>query len=359
MDMADQPDFIVDPSGRAQDVRRQKYSQRAGSPPPRQPGYESSGNGKGRPTYGHSPQKPKRPTQVIVIPIGLIFTIILCVLGKFIDLPSTKVELPNSGRYSSDFDLGSSDYDLGNSYFYYGEYNMAIAQFNKAISSKPDHGLAYNNRGLAYYRLGETDKAIADLSKAIQLLPGSAMPYTNRGAVYLSEREYGNAIADLDIALELSPMLSKAYYNRGQAHLFLGNYRSAVADFDKAILYTPESIPSMAYQKPNDDSLPSSRIAEEIRLTQSYTDLPMTYANRGYAHLHRGDHTKALADLDKAIGLQPELALAYYYRGVAHCSIGRLSEGIADLEKVLELNNDPAVQQDAETYLKTIGAESH
>jgi tetratricopeptide (TPR) repeat protein len=66
------------------------------------------------------------------------------------------------------------------------EYQLAIEDFNKVISLKPDYIKAYNNRGIVYTKLGLHQKAIDDFNKAISLNPKYADAYNNRAVVYLN-----------------------------------------------------------------------------------------------------------------------------------------------------------------------------
>lgn len=59
----------------------------------------------------------------------------------------------------------NSAYNKGES----GDYQGAIADYNQAINIKPDHALAYNNRGNAKSDLGDYQGAIADYNQAAQL----------------------------------------------------------------------------------------------------------------------------------------------------------------------------------------------
>ena len=52
----------------------------------------------------------------------------------------------------------------------------------------------------------------------------------------------------------------------------------------------------------------------------------------------RVDYTGAIADLDKAIELDPNYALAYTNRGLAKAHLKQYSEAIADYDKAIELD---------------------
>ena len=53
---------------------------------------------------------------------------------------------------------------------------------------------------------------------------------------------------------------------------------------------------------------------------------------------HRGDCPEAVADLNHALRLNPNLAEAHYELGLIALSQGRLDQGIASLEKAVSLN---------------------
>ena len=70
------------------------------------------------------------------------------------------------------------------------------------------------------------------------------------------------------------------------------------------------------------------------------------YYNRGNVYLNLDELDKAIADLTKAIELDPQLALAYRRRGTAFTAQVELDKAIADYSKAIEL--DP---EDASTYI--------
>jgi tetratricopeptide (TPR) repeat protein/photosystem II stability/assembly factor-like uncharacterized protein len=298
--MADKPDFIVDPSGNAQDVRGQKNS-----PEPHPSSAQKPGSRPARPRgdsylYTQYNQTPKSRPGFIVIPIGLLITLIVGVLRLFGGHAAqnthsdTNVSMMNAGVYS----------------YNAGDFDEAILNLNIVIMDDPNFGEAYNNRGLAYFAKGETDRAMVDFDKAIQLLPDLAVPYSNRGLVYLAMGQPGQALADLDKAIELNPKFSKAYYNRGLGHLDLGNTDQAIADFDKAIDFTPEWIASMQMKMPTGESPLTRSLTNDLMNSQTYADLPKVYASRAMANFQKGNDDSAMADLKKAVelGLDAETA---------------------------------------------------
>jgi tetratricopeptide (TPR) repeat protein len=62
------------------------------------------------------------------------------------------------------------------------------------------------------------------------------------------------------------------------------------------------------------------------------------YANRGLAYSVKGDHARAMADLDKAIELDPNMARAFFTRGNVFSAKGDYDHAIADFDKAVSLN---------------------
>jgi tetratricopeptide (TPR) repeat protein len=297
--MPQKPGFIVDPSGNVRDVRGQNYTQESQFSSQRpEPGSSTPGKD------GHTRSTRGTPGGIIIIPIGLIITLVFAVLrncggpAQKNTYPESDVNLLNSALFSYD----------------QGDYEMALIEFNMVIRSQPKMGEAYNDRGLTYYALGETEKAIADFNKAIELLPDPAVSYSNRGGLYLFQGNHEQALADLNKAIELSPRLAKAYHNRGLTYLDLGNYDQAIADFDQAIELTPEFMFSAQATEqsrmPTGESLFGSSFFTGLLNRETYADLPTAYASRAMAYLQKGDYERAAADLEKAtqLGLDPGFA---------------------------------------------------
>jgi len=72
----------------------------------------------------------------------------------------------------------------------------------------------------------------------------------------------------------------------------------------------------------------------------SYTnpDYAIAYYNRGFVKDKLKDYSGAIADYNKAIGLDPNYAAAYYNRGVIKVDLKDYYGAIADYTKAIEIN---------------------
>jgi len=63
-----------------------------------------------------------------------------------------------------------------------------------------------------------------------------------------------------------------------------------------------------------------------------------SYVSRGTAYLKKGLRDQAIADFEKAIGIDPEAPAAYGSLGVAYYDMHRYDLALADLTKAIELS---------------------
>ncbi len=113
-------------------------------------------------------------------------------------------------------------YDVGKSYLVNQKYDMAIREFNGALSLSPKNVDVLIERGTAYNGLGKYDLALKDFDKAISLNPSSYLGFNNRGVTFLRKGEYARATQDFDKALSLDSKQPIAYLNRAGASLCAG-----------------------------------------------------------------------------------------------------------------------------------------
>ena len=67
------------------------------------------------------------------------------------------------------------------------------------------------------------------------------------------------------------------------------------------------------------------------------------YLEQGIAYIQNGQLDAAIAEFNKAIDLDPNVAVAYLYRGIAYAGQDRLNEAIADYTRAIDLDpDDPA-----------------
>jgi tetratricopeptide (TPR) repeat protein len=157
--------------------------------------------------------------------------------------------------------------------------DAAIAACAHAISSGSLHdrdlAVEYYNRGVKYASKGDYDLAVADYNEAIRLDPNYAEAYGNLGNAYRAKRDFDHALANYNAALDIRPG-ALDYFNRGNT-LYDMN-----VDFDRVIAdYT-----------------------EAIELDPTFA---LAYYNRGLAKRAKGDSIGGMADIARAMQLNPKV----------------------------------------------------
>ena len=156
----------------------------------------------------------------------------------------------------------------------------------------------------------DVDRAIRGCTIAIGGAAANLpLAYANRCVAFWLKGFYARAHADCEQAIELGGQFAAAYLIRGIHHAEQRDYRAAISDF-----------------------------------TQSFDLIPTGTAlyNRGTIFLELGDHASAMADLDRAIAMQPMPPQAYVNRALARLANGEGANALTDLDLGVELlHGDP------------------
>lgn len=198
-------------------------------------------------------------------------------------------------------------------------------------------------RAVQHTAAARFDDAIKDLDEAIRLAPDLAAAYNNRGVAYQKKRDFRRALADYDQAARLEPKSSTAVMNRGNAHAMLGEYEAAIVDYEAALdlkPLNPWALMNMAMARKElgqfDKALAHLDHAFKIRKD------PILLKSRGSVNLRKGDPTTAVDDFSRAIRMLRSYADAYEGRGDAYAQLKSYDLALADYDKALSEDPDMA-----------------
>jgi len=161
---------------------------------------------------------------------------------------------------------------LGNAFMKKQQLDEAIIQFQKALKLQPELPDAHVYLGDAFLQKGLVNEAITQFQKALNLKPDFAEAHNLLGYSLLRVGRVNDAIPQFQLALEIKPDFAAARNNLGGSLLQIGQADAAIAQFQRAL----------------DDE-------------QNYS----VYYNLGRAFYLKRMTTEALANYQKAIGLQP------------------------------------------------------
>ena len=157
-----------------------------------------------------------------------------------------------------------------------------------------------------------------------------------RGVTQSLIKQYTNAVNTFSAAIEQNPSNPFLYLNRSTT-------RAEMIDFISSI--------DNSYQRITIDSDPANRLNNNSKRTYSYDeavadlnkaiklfpDLAYSYYNRANLRALSGSLPEAFEDYTKAIELNPNFAEAYYNRGIIQIFMKDTRKGCLDISKAGEL----------------------
>jgi tetratricopeptide (TPR) repeat protein len=174
-------------------------------------------------------------------------------------------------------------------------------------------------RANAFFQLGEAERAAGDIELLLKLKPDAKvdpmvlMAFGDRARARMERGDMIGAVTDFEIAVKVNPEIEQdpqfANALLARCDLMLSQHKNelALADLEKALRINPELV-----VQPHLGSVYCARA--QGRLQRGKTDqraleldpnLADAYAVRGNVHKERMDYADALADLEKAVQLDP------------------------------------------------------
>ncbi len=216
----------------------------------------------------------------------------------------------------------------------------SISALSQAIKLKPDFYQAYYARGIIYWRQDKNREALADFQKVIELQPSWTAGWRWKGYILDELKRYSESVAAYDKAIALDPQDFSLYLIKGFALLQLKDIQEALSTLNQSLQIKPTptayasrgSIYFLFFQRE-----PQKAIADINKALELQPDYNMAYAMRGNVYASLGNIQQALADLNQAIQIKPEEAHHYFFRGQVYKKIKDYPKAIADFKKAIEL----------------------
>jgi len=130
-------------------------------------------------------------------------------------------------------------------------------------------------------------------------------------------------------------------FSAGYASLLQKNYARAIEQFSGAIAsgeLRPANL-ALAHHYRGAEYLKTGRddeaIADLDRAIALNPTLYTAFYDRGLALSHKGEHARAIADYSEAIRLHPDLHYLYLHRGRSYAATNRYEEAVADYKMAL------------------------
>ena len=192
-----------------------------------------------------------------------------------------------------------------------GRHAEAVADLDPAIALEPYEGsrlVRHGRRAFNLYMLKDYDKAIADYDQALTRKPDDPHLLYFRGLSFLKKGDAVRGFADLDQVIALKPNDPESYVQRANAYVERGENEKALSDFDKAIALKPDHrdgylARAMVHQERGDNA---KALADLTRVTEIDPAGQQGFLLRAILHQRLGNVDLALADYEKLLSIAPD-----------------------------------------------------
>ncbi len=284
-------------------------------------------------------------------------------------------------------------------------YDKAIENYLFVVNIRPEESEVYYKLGIACLKNYDDEKAIEYLKKAIEFDKNNPLYKLELGKAFVENKNYDEAIKELEEALKLDS-------STGEVNLYMGIAYARKGDKEKAreiFNYCSEKFPEFRSQAERqlvmlentslslrleeaEASLDYGRYDETIDICTEILSVSPdnydAYVYRSNAYLKKNDFTRAQADLEKMLSINPvsgetcillghihlekenysyaieystkgiELLpsnpVPYLIRGIAYFKTGNKTQSKEDLRKYMEMDQTGEYASLAKEYLDSI-----
>ena len=227
-----------------------------------------------------------------------------------------------------------------------GDLDGMLAAINHAVELEPEDNEYIAARGNVRRQLGDLEGALGDHLRAIELEPGSPERQMDLAETYVQLGELDAALEHMDQAVALKDDEAWFFDSRANLYALRGEYDLAWSDFERASELEPDNrfyftrAADMFLYEADD---PNRALVVFTLAVQRLPDDPWVYSDRALAHEALGNHEEALADINRAIEMEPDNAHFYIRRAQFwQNALPDFDAALADLNRAVEIAPDNA-----------------
>ncbi len=246
-------------------------------------------------------------------------------------------------------------YAIALSQFELGNYQPAIDGLNKLRSQGAFDAKCADLLGVSYSKLGRYQEAYAIMAEVLQHNPADPFAYFNLITLFVDAGETAKAAQVADNAVAAMPQSAEALVMRGSIKMSQSKFEAAYDDFSAAASISPHSADPRFFMALSDyKQRKFVEGAEELKaaIRSGIVDSDLHYLlAECIIRMSSSSPLAALAELNRAIELNPKSVSARTLRGKMLLEAGRPQDALVDLRMARELAPNPERDSRNATYL--------
>ncbi|MEM9253860.1 MAG: XrtA/PEP-CTERM system TPR-repeat protein PrsT [Pseudomonadota bacterium] len=240
-----------------------------------------------------------------------------------------------------------------------GRTRRALAAAKAYRARSPESSLAYNLLGRVHLERKEYGPARDAFKHSKSLDNGSVAANEGLAQIARTERDFAQMRAYYSDVLEQSPGELSTIMRVADTYVLEGDESNMLRVVESAIAEHPEALEPRLYMARyliGKDRLVEAELHLDA-LSNAQRDRPESLATMGSLQLATGRYQQAVLTIGRLIGMQYDVSQNYYLRAKAHAGLGEDVQAVADLDKALELDPEHFYARLAHTrLLEAMGA---
>ncbi len=216
-----------------------------------------------------------------------------------------------------------------------------LADYNAALEIVPDQVVALRHRGQLLVESGDAEAAVADFDAALEINPDDPETLEARGVALGVLGRHEEAMEALGKAIEIHPRFATAYIHRARLLIKQQQYKDAINDLDKSILVVTTNplaliLRATCYEALNDTDRALADVRRALKLQPNFLPAIQIQANLLLATGQINEALGVVEVLQQRLSGNPQILLQL---GVMYRQANRVSDAIAAFSAALVLDD--------------------
>lgn len=230
------------------------------------------------------------------------------------------------------------------------DYKCAEEQYTKLVDKEQIRKIQseyYNNLGTAQRRLGKTELAFKSYDNALKTNPMSVPVYENLASLYSQKGDKKRALDYIEKGLKVDDKSIDLYLTRSKIYESQDKKDLAKQDLNQILSFAPDNLfakTGLANMKKNHGELEDA-LKDYNKLIAEKPE-SLLYNGRADVYLKMRKNKDALADVNKALAIDPKFAQSYVTKALILFNTAKPKEACENLDKAVKYGYEKAILAD-------------